>query len=373
MTHSRGLRIMGLGAALSALVIITACSSPSGQASASGSSSCALVGMTDRDIANNAWEATLVQSIQSAGKNAGVCVQAVDAQGNVATQVSQINTFIDENAKAVILEPVDDTGDAPAIAALKKAGIPFIVVTDLVANNLADEAYCNIHANEYAAAGLVGYDLAAAAAKKYHAGETITLWVNAIFPHEILTETRENGFMSGWNRYWSTHPGGPKTVRLPDQYGQASPDIDLPIVRNVLTANPGLAVMFDETDLTYVSVLSSLKQLNLIKNGVSQVLIGGFDGQTSVLQQMVQDPNFGMVADGVNEPPVQGAWAIEEAVAAIHHLPAVDCGGTPATREVPVIAVTTSDAKTFYNPAYHNGYDPALVQAAYAETKKLES
>lgn len=366
--HRKPLRLIAGLVVLSSLAA-AGCGSSSG--GGNPSSSCPLIGVTDRSISNNAWQATLVKSIQAAAKNAGVCVDTQDAQNDVATQNSQIRTFITEGAKAVVIDPVDNTGAAPAIAALKKAKIPYIVVVELIGPALAKQAYCNIHADEFKVSGLVGQAVAAAAAKRYHVGETIKLWVNAIFPHEILTETRENGFLKGWSDYWTAHPGGPKTVRIPDQYGKADPAVDLPIVRNVLTANPDLGVMFNETDLTYGAVKTALSDLNLIKGGKSKVLIGGFDGQTSVLQDMIQHPDFGMVATGVNQPPLQGAWVVQEAVAAMKGKPAIDCPGETPTRLVPAIAVTSATAKRFYDPNYHNGYDQVLVNQAEEQTRQL--
>jgi ribose transport system substrate-binding protein len=332
---------------------------------------CPLIGFTNRFIAGNAWEATLTQAIEAAGKNAGMCVDSQDAQGDVSTQVSQIKTFITNGAKAVIIEPVDDHGVASAIAQLVQAGIPFVVVNDQVAPDLQKHAFCNVHDDAFGTAKLVGAAAAAEAARRYSGSGGIKFWVNAIFPHEIVTETRENGFLAGWNGYWQAHPGPPIT-RIADQFGHALPDIDLPVVRNVLTANPDLNVMFNESDLTFVSVNTALHDLKLLTPaGDSNVLIGGFDGQTDIVKLMMDQPSFGMVATGLNQPHTQAAWAIEEVAAAMHGKPPVACTGTPAQRIVPPAIATPQNAKTYYDPNLHNVSDPSLVSAAYAETKKL--
>jgi len=54
--------------------------------------------------------------------------QFVDAKGDVALQVQQIDDFINQGVDAIILNPVDTQGVAPMIAAAKRASIPLIFV-----------------------------------------------------------------------------------------------------------------------------------------------------------------------------------------------------------------------------------------------------
>jgi len=54
--------------------------------------------------------------------------QFVDAKGDVALQVQQVDDFINQGVDAIILNPVDTQGVAPMIAAAKRASIPLIFV-----------------------------------------------------------------------------------------------------------------------------------------------------------------------------------------------------------------------------------------------------
>ncbi|NIF22339.1 substrate-binding domain-containing protein [Candidatus Pantoea multigeneris] len=54
--------------------------------------------------------------------------QFVDAKGDVAVQVQQIDDFINQGVDAIILNPVDTQGVQPMIAAAKNAGIPLVFV-----------------------------------------------------------------------------------------------------------------------------------------------------------------------------------------------------------------------------------------------------
>lgn len=54
--------------------------------------------------------------------------QFVDAKGDVALQVQQVDDFINQGVDAIILNPVDTQGVMPMIAAASRAGIPLVFV-----------------------------------------------------------------------------------------------------------------------------------------------------------------------------------------------------------------------------------------------------
>ncbi len=54
--------------------------------------------------------------------------QFVDAKGDVALQVQQVDDFINQGVDAIILNPVDTQGVLPMINAAKQAGIPLVFV-----------------------------------------------------------------------------------------------------------------------------------------------------------------------------------------------------------------------------------------------------
>jgi len=54
--------------------------------------------------------------------------QFVDAKGDVALQVQQVDDFINQGVDAIILNPVDTQGVLPMINAAKSAGIPLVFV-----------------------------------------------------------------------------------------------------------------------------------------------------------------------------------------------------------------------------------------------------
>jgi ribose transport system substrate-binding protein len=331
-----------LGAASLALA---ACSSTT--AGPAGSSHKPLIGFADQYIAGNSWLATLAQAAQSYGAAHGYQVVTADAQGDPTTQDQQIQTFINEGVKAIIIEPVNQESPGPAIAEAKQAGIPVIVVNDLVAPSLQREAFCNVTDNGQAVGALAGQAVGKAVVSKYNSSQTIQLFVMALFPDSPATQVRETGFIQGFDAYLRQH-GGPHVVRVPDQYGHALPDTTLQVMRGVISGHPGLNVIFNETDVVFPAIKEALTGAGLMNSkGDSSVIIGGFDGGTPQIKAMADDPHFAMVATGLDEPGTQAAAAVQEAIAAAQGKAPVACSGNPPVRVLTPQVVTRGNAAQY--------------------------
>jgi ribose transport system substrate-binding protein len=334
---------LAAGVVLSA-TLLSACGG--GSEADSGSSDKPLIGFSVRYIAGNSWLTTLADGAVAAGKDMDYQVETADAQGNAQQQIQQIQTFINRGAKAIILEPVGDQNVTAGIQAAKRAGVPVIVVNDQVTPELQKQVACNVHDDGQATAQQVGATTAAAAASRFGSSATINLYIQAIQPQELVTEQRENGFMDGWNKYFAEHPG-PTTNRIPNNYGKALPDATLTAMRNVISGNPDINVIFNQTDVVYPAIEEALKGADLMANGKSDVLIAGFDGGKDVVSAMADNPDFPVVADGLNQPATQARYAVEEAVAAITKKPTGKCEGSPATRILPAVVVTPDTASKY--------------------------
>lgn len=336
-------------AALATGVVLTmaALSACGGNSSGGGADSGKqLIGFSVRYIAGNSWLTTLANGAVAEGKRKGYDVQTADAQGNAQTQIQQMQTFINRGAKAIIIEPVGDQSVTAGIQAAKRAGVPVVVVNDQVSPELQKQVACNVHDDGSATAEQVGKETAKVAAKKFAGRDTINLYVQAIQPQELVTEQRENGFMKGWSDYLAANPG-PKTNKIPDNYGQALPDATLTAMRNVLSGHPDVNVIFNQTDVVYPAVQEALKSANLMDaSGKTDVVIAGFDGGKDVIKSMAQ-PGFAVVADGLNQPATQSAYAVDEAIAAVTKKPTGKCEGSPAIRILDPVVVTPDTASKF--------------------------
>jgi ribose transport system substrate-binding protein len=336
-----------LGAASVALAACGSSGAASSSASKSGSSHDPLIGFADQFIAGNSWLATLAKGAESYGAAHGYQVVAADAQGDPTTQNQQIQTFINEGVKAIIIEPVNQESPGPEIAAAKRAGIPVIVVNDLVAPSLQKQVFCNVTDNGQAVGALVGQAVGQAVMSHYKSSQTIQLFVMALFPDSPATQVRETGFLQGFDSYLSQH-NGPHVDRIPDQYGHALPDTTLQVMRGVVSGHPNLNVIFNETDVVFPAVKDALSGAGVMNSkGDSSIIIGGFDGGIPQIQDMASDPKFAMTATGLDEPATQAAAAVQEAIAAAEHKAPIACSGTPPMHVLTPKVVTRGNAQQY--------------------------
>jgi ribose transport system substrate-binding protein len=343
---------MAVAASVAGGLVVAGCggSDGGGGGGGGGSSEKPLIGFSLRFIAGNSWLQTLAQGADVEAGKLGYRVEAQDGRGDAREQVQQMKTFIAKGAKAIIIEPIDERGLAAGIEAAERAGVPVVAVNDRVAPDLAAKIACNVHDDAFALGEMVGAKVAEEVAKKHKPGETIKLYIMAILPKEPLTAQREEGFMKGYNDYFAEHPG-PKTVRVPNGYGSALPDETLPVMRDKLSGNPDVDVIFNLTDTVHGAVMQPIKEAGLVSadENESKIIMGSFDGRMPVVESMAQKPGYPIVADALNQPASQAVLAVRAAVAAAKG-EKPDCPGTPPTATLPTQIVTKANAKSFINP-----------------------
>jgi ribose transport system substrate-binding protein len=325
-----------------------------GRGNATAGSGKPMIGFSLRFIAGNPWLSTLAKEAVKEGERRGYQVETQDATGDPVRQIQQMKTFINRGAKAIIIEPVADRALANGIAEARKANIPVIVVNDRVADDLAKQVACNVHDDALSVAALVGKYTAKVADERVPKGQPIKLYVQAIFPQELVTQTRDDGFMNGWNEYFKGSDR--KTVKLPYIYGKAQPDATLQAMRATLSAHPDVNVVYNESDIVWGAILQSLTEQGLMAaDGKTSVIGAGFDGDMDVVSK-IGTPNYLVVANGINEPRTQAGYAIDEAIAAGKKEKTGKCDGTPPSRVLEPKAVTLDNAKEYVDPSSPYAY-----------------
>ena len=187
-----------------------------------------------------------------------------------------------------------------------------------------------------------GRAVAEAVTKEFGSDEALKLAVVGGFPGEVVTELRREGFLKGYNGYFEENQG-PSTEVLPTRYGNWLPDKALAPTREIATANPDLKVVFSESDVMLPGIQQGLKQAGVI----DQVVIGSYDGDMSVVKQMMENPDGPVQAVASNAPYVQGADAVKMAVAAVKGQKSACPGGT---NYIDSVLVTPENAKEHYDP-----------------------
>jgi ribose transport system substrate-binding protein len=145
-------------------------------------------------------------------------------------------------------------------------------------------------------------------AKAKWGSEPITAVVVGGYSGETVTTLRGDGVVAGYESV----ADAPPITYLPIRYGEWLPDKALNPVRDVATANPDLDVVFSLSDVMLPGIKQGLQDAGIL----DQVVIGTYDGQMSVVKEMMDDPEGPVQADASNEPYKMGQTAVEKAVAA---------------------------------------------------------
>ena len=346
MQQRATMRLAALGLAVA--VTGTACSGPNGSTEAGSAAGAGAhggkitIGFSQRRLAGSDWWATLLKGAKDKAAQMGAEVIVTDAGGDTVKQNSDVQTLLTKGADAVILNPQDPTGVAPAVAATKQAGIPLVVVNGNLSDELAKQQFCYVAENQPEVAARMGAAVAKLAKTKFAGQKSVKAVVIGGYSGETITEQRGQGVVDGY----ASVQGAPAIQYLPVRYGEWLPDRALPPMRDIATANPDLDIVFSLSDVMLPGIEQGLKDAGIL----DKVVIGTYDGQMAVLKKMIDDPKGPVQADASNEPYQQGQIAVEKAIdAARGKTQDQVCPG--GTHWIDTFLATPATASDFYDPA----------------------
>jgi inositol transport system substrate-binding protein len=91
------------------------------------------IGVTYQNLQNE-FIINIQDKLKAKAKEMGVELIEADGQGKAENQIAQVENFITQKVDAIILNPFDKDGDAPAVDKAVAAKIPIIVVNAQVSN-----------------------------------------------------------------------------------------------------------------------------------------------------------------------------------------------------------------------------------------------
>lgn len=98
------------------------------------------IGVTYQNMQNE-FILSIQDGLRAKAEELGVKVIEQDGQGSAEKQISQVENFIIQEVDAIVLNPFDKDGCAPALDKAVAAGIPVIVVNAMVSNIEKANAY----------------------------------------------------------------------------------------------------------------------------------------------------------------------------------------------------------------------------------------
>ncbi|WP_245500748.1 substrate-binding domain-containing protein [Rhizobium sp. BK251] len=204
------------------------------------------------------------ESVEKAAKDQGVEVVTVDAKGDSATQVSQIQDLITRQIKALIYIPAGATAATVPVKAAKEAGIP-VVTVDRNPDGAPGDTF--IATDSVAAAKELGDYVC-----KVSGGKGVL----AIIQGQLGT-TPEQDRDKGFTEAMTSCPGISEAGRQASNAWMQ--DEGFAIAQDMLQRNPNISIFFGRADALALGAAQAAKVA-----GLTDAVIVGFDGDRAGLE-----------------------------------------------------------------------------------------
>lgn len=237
------------------------------------------------------------QSTEKYGKEKGIEVIAVDAKGDSATQVSQVQDLITRKIDALIYIPAGATAANVPVKAAKAAGIPVINV-DRNTDDPPGDTF--IASDSVSSAKALGEWICKASGGK---GKLAVIQGQLGTTPEI---DRDNGF----NQALSKCPGIQVVAKQDSKMWMQ--DEGFAIAQDMLQKNPDISIFFGRADALAMGAAQAVK----VANVDHKVWIVGFDGDVAGLKA-VQSGALDVTA--CQQTQKMGRMAIDDALKLIKH------------------------------------------------------
>jgi ribose transport system substrate-binding protein len=205
------------------------------------------------------------QSVERNAKEMGATVVTVDAKGDGATQVSQIQDLVNQKIQALIYIPAGAAAAAVPVKTAKAAGIP-VVAVDRNPTDAPGDTF--IATNSVIAAKALGDYACKVSGGKGELG---------IIQGQIGT-TPEQDRDKGFKEAMANCPGIKEVGREASKMWMK--DEGFNIAQNMLQRHPGITLFFGRADALALGAVQAVKAANLGR----KIWVFGFDGDLAGLK-----------------------------------------------------------------------------------------
>lgn len=295
------------------------------------------IGFSQRNIAGSEWWEQLVRLAEDQAKYLGIELTVYDGGNDLTKQIADIETLVNLQPDAIIINPFHSTGVLPAVEKVHSAGIPLTVVN--CALDAEGSPFTFVSADVQNSGYKSGYELAKAYDEKHGWKDEVKALVLSAAAQEEESDLRRWGQLAGYNDYMLEKYGKSNLEIVSYRYYNWQPEPAMNETLDALQANPDLDIIFAACDGGAQGVVAALDSVG--KTG--DILITSIDGRKSVLEWII-DGDKGVVGTAANDPRMMGKWAV--------YLAALQAEGvtTPSTFYVPNTLYTKTNVNDVYDP-----------------------
>lgn len=201
----------------------------------------------------NPYYVAMQKGFEDAAAANGFEAKVAIANDSDSTQLSQIQSFIQQKVCAVALNAVNSGPAAASVVELNKAGIPVFTV-----NVVVDQDALKTQGGEimqYLGAGAFesGQVMGEQALKDLGADAKLVVGIVGK-PDQVQTNLRDDGFKAGLE-------SNPNVTYAATVNGKIDPNVSLQVTTDMLQGNPDMNVVWADTGPAAVGALQAIKQL----------------------------------------------------------------------------------------------------------------
>jgi ribose transport system substrate-binding protein len=325
-----------------ATVLLTACGQAGTPSSANGSGGSSnstaasshkqfVVGVSMYTL-TNPYFAAMKQSFEENATKDGVTVHVSSANGDQATQLAQIESFINQKVNAVVIAPQNSDSIVSAVTQLNNAHIPVFFIDSNANPKLMQQEGATevevVQSDNYKGGQAIGQELVA------YLGSNPKATVGVVnFPEAQSCRDRDQGFLDVIKQY-----PGIKVVATQD--GKATPTTGLSVGTEMLTGHPDINIVFSDNGPDSQGVLQAIKS----ENKTGKVFLFGFSSSRPNIQAIQDNSIF---KGGAQQVPTD-----EAKIELGNIVKYLNGGSVPAQVLAPVPGVTKDNAQAAYAKSF---------------------
>jgi inositol transport system substrate-binding protein len=249
------------------------------------------IGVTYQNLQNE-FIINIQDKLKAKAKEMGVELIEADGQGKAENQIAQVENFISQKVDAIILNPFDKDGDAPAVDKAVAAKIPIIVVNAQVSN--LDKATAFVGSD----------DVDAGRIEMQHMADQLGGKGNIVIIHGANGHSAEVGRTKGNKEILAKYPD---IKVLAEQTGNWDRAQSLTLMENWLQKYPNLNGVVGQNDEEALGAYKAIEAAGKQKD----IKVIGIDAIPDALKA-VDEGKF--IATVFQDAGGQGAGAVEIAV-----------------------------------------------------------
>ncbi|BDU38504.1 sugar ABC transporter substrate-binding protein [Vibrio nigripulchritudo] len=250
------------------------------------------------NYATHEWYQNVIKGMEQRGKELGVKLEVIDANLDIAKQVSAAEDFMARNVDVLIITPVNEQGVVPILRRAKANGIPVVLEGSPAKGMQTLVAICDYD---------TGYNAGVETGKL--AKDTIKGQVrvmNVGLPLLSATVLRSQGFMDGLQTIL------PDAVMVHDLDGGGNPDRSQEVSSAALAADAKINVIYGINDSSALGGLQAWRAAGLSED---QLIVVGTGGEGLAFLNEMSKQNSPLKLEAAMFPEKVGFTTMDTAVA----------------------------------------------------------